>query len=286
MLMEQGKLENVELDFRTKSGEIRNGLSWSQLFYIDGKPCHITGLIDVTEQKRTQKEMAKLDRLNLVGQLAAGIAHEIRNPMTTVRGYLQLLGSKPDYTTQKSTFELMISEVDRANTIITEFLSLAQTKPTELKSQNLNDILNKLYPLLEADTYTQNKQIRFISGEIPDLELNAKEISQLILNLTRNGLEAMEERGSLTIKSYVVDGKVVLEIKDEGCGIPLEHISKVGTPFFTTKDTGTGLGLASCYKIADSHNARVRIDSSSSGTTFFILFTIPDQEPEQNEKRA
>jgi len=285
-LMEQGKLENVELDFRTKSGEIRNGLSWSQLFYLDGKPCHITGLIDITEQKRTQKEMAKLDRLNLVGQLAAGIAHEIRNPMTTVRGYLQLLGSKPEYSTQKSTFELMISEVDRANAIITEFLSLAQTKTTELKSQNLNDILNNLYPLLEADTFTQNKQIHFISDEIPDLDLNAKEISQLILNLTRNGLEAMQERGSLTIKSYVVDSKVVLEIKDEGCGIPPEYINKLGTPFFTTKDTGTGLGLASCYKIVESHNATVRIDSSSSGTTFFILFSIPDQVPEEIEKSA
>ena len=97
LLMEQGRIENVEFDFRTKSGEIRHGLSWSQIFYLDGQPCHITGLIDVTEQKRIQKEMAKIDRLNLVGQLAAGIAHEMRNPMTTVRGYLQLLGEKPEY---------------------------------------------------------------------------------------------------------------------------------------------------------------------------------------------
>lgn len=112
---------------------------------------------------------------------------------------------------------------------------------------------------------------------IPDLELNAKEISQLILNLTRNGLQAMEERGSLSIKSYVKDSKVVLEIEDEGCSIPPEYISKVGTPFFTTKDTGTGLGLATCYKIAESHNAMVRIDSSPSGTIVSILFPIPDR---------
>ena len=282
-LMEQKRLEKVELDFRTKSGEIRHGLSWSQLFYLEGKPCHITGLIDVTEQKLIQKEMSKLDRLNLVGQLAAGIAHEIRNPMTTVRGYLQLLGAKPGYAAQKSTFELMISELDRANSIITEFLSLAQTKQSELKSQNLNDIINYVYPLLEADTFTQNRQISFIPGEIPNLELNGKEITQLVLNLARNGLEAMEKDGCLTIQSYLEDGLVVLTIADEGSGIAPENISKVGTPFFTTKDNGTGLGLATSYKIAESHNAEIQIDSSPTGTTFFILFTIPDKEQEQKK---
>ena len=153
--------------------------------------------------------MARLDRLNLVGQMAAGIGHEIRNPMTTVRGYLQLLGTRPANANQKDTFDLMISELDRANAIITQFLSLAQTKRTELKRQNLNDILNTLYPLLQADSFNQNKQICFIPGEIPNLELNANEITQMVLNLTSNGLESMEERGCLNVRSYVEDSKVV-----------------------------------------------------------------------------
>ncbi|KUO74843.1 MAG: diguanylate cyclase [Desulfosporosinus sp. BRH_c37] len=229
---------------------------------------------DITSRKIAEDEIARLDRLNLVGQLAAGIGHEIRNPMTTVRGYLQLLGAKPDYAAQKSTFELMISELDRANSIITEFLSLAQTKQTELKSQNLNNILNNLYPLLEADTFTQNKQICYSLEEIPNIKLNVKGITQLVLNLARNGLEAMEERGCLTVKSYLQAGIVVLAIADQGCGIPPENISKVGTPFFTTKDYGTGLGLATCYKIAESHNAKIHIDSSPRGTTFLILFPL------------
>ncbi|MDR3585122.1 MAG: PAS domain S-box protein [Desulfosporosinus sp.] len=273
-LMEQSRLENEELDFRTKLGEIRQGLSWSQLFYLDEQPCHITGLVDITDQKHVQKEMAKLDRLNLIGQMAASIAHEVRNPMTTVRGYLQLLGSKPEYEAKKSTFELMISELDRANAIITEFLSLSQTKETRIKPQNLNDIINDLYPLLEADTFTQDKQISFIPGNIPNINLDEQEISQLVLNLTRNGLEAMLERGSLTIKTYLQGDLVVLAIADEGCGILPEYISKLGTPFFTTKDTGTGLGLASCYKIAESHNAKVHIESNPCGTTFFIIFPV------------
>jgi len=175
----------------------------------------------------------------------------------------------------------MISEVDRANAIITEFLSLAQTKPSEMKSQNLNNIISHLYPLFEADTFTQNKHINFIAGEIPILALNAKEISQLILNLTRNGLDAMAEGGTLSIESYVEDCKVVLEIMDEGRGIPQENINKLGTPFFTTKDTGTGLGLASCYKIAESHNAKICVDSNPRGTIFYISFPIPDKEQEK-----
>ncbi len=241
---------------------------------------------DISSRKKSEEEMARLDRLNLVGQLAAGIGHEIRNPMTTVRGYLQLLGVKPEYTAQKSTFELMISELDRANSIITEFLSLAQTRRTELKSQNLNDIIDYLFPLLEADAFNQNKEIRFIPGEIPNLALNAKEISQLILNLTRNGLEAMEERGCLTLESNLLDGEVVLIIEDEGCGIPSENTSKLGTPFFTTKDSGTGLGLATCYRIVESHNAKICVDSNPSGTTFYITFPVPIKGNEQQEMIA
>lgn len=263
-----------------------SGNKWFEISLYPSESGLICFFRDITSQKIAANEIARLDSLNLVGQLAAGIGHEIRNPMTTVRGYLQLLGAKPDYVAQKSTFELMISELDRANSIITEFLSLARTKQTELKSQNLNDILNNLYPLLEADAFTQNKQILFIPGEISDLKLNGKEISQLILNLIRNGLEAMEERGCLTIKSYVEDDKVVLAIEDEGCGIPSEDLNKLGTPFFTTKDNGTGLGLATCYRIAESHNAKIHIDSSPRGTTFFVFFPIRVKGQEQNEMIA
>ena len=221
-------------------------------------------------------KMARQDRLNLMEQMAAGIGHEIRNPMTTVRGYLQLLGTKPVYADRKPTFALMISELDRANAIITEFLSLSQPKRTEQKFQDLNGILSNLYPLIEADASTQNKQISFIQGEISNVELNVNEITQLVLNLARNGMEAMLERGCLQIKSYVEDGKVVLSIADEGCGIPPENLRKLGTPFFTTKDSGTGLGLATCYNIVESHNAKMSMDSSYRGTTFFIFFPFPE----------
>jgi len=252
------------------------GNKWLEInvYPIDsGMSCYFQ---DITDRKIADKEFARLEGLNLVGQLAAVIGHEIRNPMTTVRGYLQLLGGRPVNAALIPTFNLMISELDRANAIITEFLSLGQTKETKRKVQDLNDILSNLYPLIEADTFTQNKQISFTLGEIPSLLLDEKEITQLVLNLTRNGLEAMPQNACLRVKSYVEEGKVVLAIEDEGAGIPTENNSKVGTPFFTTKANGTGLGLATCYKIAESHNANICFDTSSRGTTFFICFPIPE----------
>lgn len=274
LLINKGTLRNIDASFRTKDGSIRVGLFSAEIIEFNGQKCILSVANDVTELRNYEKEVSKLERMNLIGQIAASIGHEIRNPMTTVRGYLQLLGVKTDYMAEKATFDLMISELDRANEIIAEFLSLAQMKKTELKSKNLNDIISNLYPLIEADAFTQNKQICFIPGVIPELEFDDREISQLVLNLTRNGFEAMEERGYLSIRTFIEGKRVALQIEDEGSGIPPEYLNKLGTPFFTTKDYGTGLGLATCYKIAENHNAKILINSSSSGTNICVLFPI------------
>ena len=191
-----GHYQEVLSEKRPVSFEIFSEELGNKWFELNAYPTD-TGLScyfrDISDRKIADKEFARLESLNLVGQLGAVIAHEIRNPMTTVRGYLQLLGSRPVNAALAPTFKLMISELDRANAIITEFLSLTQTKETERKVQDLNDLLNNIYPLIQADTFTQNKQICFTLGEIPNLLLDEKVITQLVLNLTRNGLEAMQE---------------------------------------------------------------------------------------------
>lgn len=261
--------------FNNRLYEVR----WQTFDDVDGSQLIIKVLNDITERKlaeqelsRLQAEMARLERLNLVGQMAAGIAHEIRNPMTTVRGYLQLLGSRTEFQSQGSTFELMIEELDRANSIITEFLSFVKNGPTERRCQSINQILCHLYPLLEADTFSQNKQIVFEAGETLDILLDSKEISQLVLNFCRNGLDAMQAGGTLRIRTYIEDEQVVLSVEDEGCGIHSEFLDKLGIPFHTTKENGTGLGLAICYSIANKHNAKIDFKSGFSGTTFFVRF--------------
>ena len=243
------------------------------ILLFGGKREFICMDIDITEKKRLEKEMYRLDQLNIIGQMAAGIGHEIRNPMTTVRGYLQLLQNRVELKAYKNQFELMIDEIDNANSIITEFLTLAKTKPAKTEACNLNELIIKLFPLIQADTFTQNKQIIFEHEEIPLIHLNTKDIRQLILNLCRNGLEAMKADGCLTLKTYKDGQNVVLSVQDEGIGIPVKNLDMLGKPFFTTKDNGTGLGLATCYNIATRHNAKIDIDTGLNGTTFFVTFS-------------
>ncbi|CCO08529.1 putative Histidine kinase [Desulforamulus hydrothermalis Lam5 = DSM 18033] len=227
---------------------------------------------DITGRKENDQKLARLDRLNLVGQMAAGLAHEIRNPLTTVRGFLQILGEKADCRQYKKYYALMIEELDRANGIISEFLSLARNKKANLRLHNLNDILRAVSELIRADALNSNKNVIIQTAPLPDLLLDAKDIRQLLLNLVRNGLEAMAPGGTLTVKTYLDKQEVVLAVQDQGSGIDPSVIEKLGTPFLTTKETGTGLGLAVCYGIARRHGAAIDFTTGSEGTTFYVKF--------------
>ncbi|TYO96872.1 ATP-binding protein [Desulfallas thermosapovorans] len=239
-----------------------------------GKPAIKIVARDITEQRWFKKEMTRLERLNVIGQMAAGIGHEIRNPMTTVRGFLQLLAQKKECAQYIEYFNLMISELDRVNLLITEFLSLAKDKPSKLEMQSLNPIVKTILPLILADAVNEDKNVVHELKDTPDILIDEKEIRQLIYNLCRNGLQAMPAGGTLTIKTYVDVDEVVLAIKDEGNGIDPEVLDKLGTPFFTTKNDGTGLGLSICYSIAARHNASISLETSPAGTTFFVRFKI------------
>lgn len=229
---------------------------------------------DITESKRIEKELMRLDRLNLVGEMAAGLGHEIRNPMTSVRGFLQLLSSKKECLIYKDYFTLMIDELDRVNSIITEYLSMAKNKAIVLEIKSLSSILETIKPLILSDATKSEKKVVFSLEEMPALLLDEKEIRQLILNLVRNGLEAMYPGGILTIKTYTEGPEAVLAVQDQGTGIKPEVLEKIGTPFFTTKDTGTGLGLAVCYSVAARHDASLKVETGPGGTTFFARFKL------------
>lgn len=259
-----------------------NTIGWLDHFchpFLDMATGQLKGVIiyarDITEKIKAEQEMARLERLNLIGEMAASIGHEIRNPMTAVRGLLQMLASKEDCNKYQGHFKIMIDELDRANSIITEFLSLAKNKSVDLKAIKLNTILRALLPLITANAINVNVDVIFKLEEIPDLVLNENEMYQLILNLVKNGLEAMERGGKLTISTFRDNGEEVLTVQDQGSGINPDLLDKIGTPFFTTKEQGTGLGLAVCYGIAARHNANIKFETGPTGTTFFVRFKIP-----------
>ncbi|MDA8227188.1 MAG: PAS domain S-box protein [Desulfitobacterium hafniense] len=277
-VMNGEKISNLQTKRQRKDGQLIDvSLTISPLKNVNGEIIGASSIVrDITETKRMEKELAKLDQLNLISQMAAGISHEVRNPMTTVRGFLQILGEKHDCNSYKNYFDLMINELDRANAILTEFLLIGKNNPTKLHLQNLNSIIQNLLPLIEVHAAETGKLLAVELKEIPDIALNAAEMRQVLLNLTRNGLEAMSEGGLLTIKTKKQEDNVILTITDQGKGIDPSILANLGTPFVTNKDSGTGLGLAICYSIAARHNAVLSFETGSLGTTFSLTFPIVD----------
>jgi len=253
-----------------------------QLFLITTQPIRSTkedkiiGAValyqNVTELEKLRGEMNQLDRLHIVSQMAASITHEIRNPMTAVRGFIQLLQEKSSQEFQ-NYFEIILKELDRANQIISDFLAFSRTRKVEEKEYNLNEIIYGLHPILLADSNIKGQYIELdLDQNVPSLLVNENEIKQLILNLARNAMESMEDGGELVIRTRFIDGKVELQITDSGIGISKEQKKRLFEPFYTTKERGTGLGLAVCKNIVDKHNGRIEVDSElGKGTTFTII---------------
>lgn len=230
---------------------------------------------DITELSLLRSEVGRMERLSLIGQMAASITHEIRNPMAVIRGFVQLMRERsPD--NQQAYYGIVMDELDRANTIISDFLSLAQNRALTMEEGSLHDVIREMVPLLNADANLRGQTIEVeLCDYIPSIQLNEKEIKQLLLNLARNGMEAMNEKGRLSIHtSYIAENEeIVLRIQDQGVGISEEQKQRIFDPFFSTKTQGTGLGLPLCVSIAERHNGRIDVESEQGvGTTFIVSF--------------
>ncbi|WP_274652917.1 ATP-binding protein [Paenibacillus humicola] len=230
-------------------------------------------LHDITEITRLRAELGRIERLSLVGQMAASITHEIRNPMAVIRGFVQLLRERSPEG-QDEYFRIVMDELDRANSIITDFLSLAQNRVIEKMSCSIHGIISEILPLIWADANLRGQSVELeLSDDMPPLELNGKEIKQLILNLARNGMEAMEQKGVLRISTAVSEDFAELRVADTGSGIPKEKLNRLFEPFFTTKTGGTGLGLPLCLSIVERHGGHIAVESEEGkGTTFIVRF--------------
>jgi len=238
---------------------------------------------DITEVTRLKDEINRVERLSLVGQMAASITHEIRNPMAVIRGFIQLMRERsPNH--QHEYYRIIIEELDRANSIINDFLSLAQNRVVDMEYRSLHDILNDLVPLLWADANMRGQSIELdLCEHMPAIEMNEKEIKQMVLNLARNGMEAMDEKGQLTIGTRVTEeNRIELRVSDTGKGIPPDKLSKLFEPFFTTKSRGTGLGLPLCLSIAERHNGKIDVRSAEGrGTSFIVSFAVTNKAGEE-----
>jgi len=234
---------------------------------------------DVTELRQLQDEIGRMERLSLVGQMAASITHEIRNPMAVIRGFVQLIQERSPKN-QQEYFRIIMEELDRANMIISDFLSLAQNRSLTMEPSSLHDIISELIPLLNADANMRGQTIEVsLCKDLPMIMLNDREIKQLFLNISRNGMEAMGDKGSLRISTSYCGSKIELRIADQGVGMSPDQMKHLFEPFFSTKTQGTGLGLPLCLSIAERHNGRIDVESKEGvGTAFIVTFFLPEEK--------
>lgn len=271
---QNGSVSNKEFSCQLTDGSIKTVLLSAVPIIWEGEECILLISSDITEIRSYQKEMMRLENLNIMGQMAASIAHEIRNPMTCIKGFLQLFEKKERFEDEKESIALMIEELDRVNEIITTYLSMAKMNVINLKVQNMNNIIVNLFPLIMADAMKNNVNIKLNIQEVSDIIIDEGELKQGFLNLVRNGIEAMPNGGILTINTYQDTNGVNLIVEDQGQGIPPEIREKIGTPFLTTKENGTGLGVALCYSIAERCGAEITFESGPKGTSFKLTFPV------------
>ena len=239
---------------------------------------------DITERKKTEELLNKSDTLAAIGQLAAGVAHEVRNPLTVIKGFIQLFQiNKED---QEKYFDLMLSEIERIEAILQEFLSIAKTDEISTEKKNIYQLFKNVVSLMNTKAIMTNIQVElYTDSKDIIIECSENQLKQVFINILQNSIEAMPDGGriSIHIKEIGKDG-IIISVIDKGIGIPEERIKRLGEPFYSTKEKGTGIGLMLSYKIIESHQGNISIMSEVGvGTTVTIyLPKIQSKKPLSN----
>ncbi|MBM6619654.1 ATP-binding protein [Bacillus suaedaesalsae] len=219
--------------------------------------------------------MIKSEKLSIAGELAAGIAHEIRNPITSIKGFLQLMQSS-EYE-KEIYFDIMSSEINRIELILSELLMLAKPQATQTAPRDVTMILEDVVALMQPEAILKNVHIQ-VMAEIEQAVVDCEEnqLKQVFINFIKNAIEAMPDGGVLNIiVTNSSSNELSLQFTDQGCGIPEELISKLGQPFYTTKEKGTGLGFMVSKRIIENHHGTVDIHSKlNEGTTIEVKLPI------------
>jgi two-component system, sporulation sensor kinase E len=243
---------------------------------ILGEQGEILGAIgifeDLTDRLFLEEQVRRAEKFSVLGKFAAGIAHEIRNPLTTAKGFLQLLPSDSPDPKIRQLKDLVIPEIDRANEIITEFLMIAKPSAPQLKVDSLSALLEDLIALIQPQALMQNVELTYIpSLELRPVAIDRAQLLQVFLNLTNNAFDAMPDGGRLEVRVENNSSHVAIHFTDTGVGMDKDVIERIFEPFYTKKGTGTGLGLAVSHRIIEGHNGTIHVTSAVGvGSTFTI----------------
>jgi PAS domain S-box-containing protein len=251
---------------------------------------HITGSLiyieDITEKRKGEVRLRRAENLASLTTLAAGVAHEIKNPLGSISIHLQLLQkalikklNAPDSKIDKY-FDVIKEEVDRLNRIVVDFLFAVRPVPLELREGDLNALVSQIVEFVKVEM--EQKKIMCmleLDEKMPKILMDERYMKQALLNLITNARDAMPDGGILTIATNVVENEIRISVCDTGEGIEKENLAKIFEPYFTKKETGTGLGLTMVYKIIREHQGEITVDSGPElGTEFKIILPIPQKE--------
>ncbi|WP_448012201.1 ATP-binding protein [Bacillus pumilus] len=250
---------------------------------------------DITKQKQAKLELERSNqqlqmqaqKLAVAGQIAAGIAHEVRNPLTSVNGFLQLM--KTQYPERTDYFDIIFSEIKRIDFVLSELLVLAKPQSVHFQEVQLHELLEQVITLLKTNAVLSNIDLKqpFKRQDAGAILADANQMKQLFINLIKNAIEAMPEGGSIYISTEKVLNEWKITIQDEGKGMSEEDIQKIYDPFFSTKKEGTGLGLTICATILKDHHGRMDVSSElGKGTAFHIYLPVCQKSRQQQVERT
>jgi two-component system sensor histidine kinase HydH len=240
---------------------------------------------DLVEVRRLQQEVERTKRLASLGSLAAGVAHEIRNPLSSVKGFATYFRERlKDSPQDRDTATTMIQEVERLDRVIGQLLEFARPSTLKIKPVRVTDLIRHSLKLIEGDARTKGIEVKVeLPANLPKALMDADRMNQVLLNLYLNGIQAMDGGGVLQVKVSRDDARklTTITVSDNGRGIEPADQERIFDPYFTTKSDGTGLGLAIVHKILDAHGGSIKVRSQTgAGTT--VTMTLPDGEEEQD----
>jgi two-component system, sporulation sensor kinase B len=234
-------------------------------------------LEDIIEKSMVFRELQRAEKMNAIGQLAASVAHEIRNPMTVVKGFLQIFLAKDEMSEEERMYiRLMIEEMNRAETIINDYLSLAKPDLEKTESIDCKELAEKAMDLMNSYA-KMSKNIIMLTPVLDQVTVrgNKNELHQVLINILKNGIEALKNGGELSLSLYAEGQYGVFEISDTGIGMTGEELQRLGTAFYSLKEKGTGMGLTVCYQIVDRMKGKIDVKSEKDiGTTFKIYVPL------------
>lgn len=283
-------LANVEIPFLSGDTERTLNIRGGNMNDPDiGRTGSLLLIRDVSEMRHLEAELRRREKMVALGKLAAGVAHELRNPLSSIKGYATYFGQLfPKGSDEQKGAELMVDEVERMGRAITDLINLS--RPSDIRPQlcDLRLLADEALRLIQQDANSRNVKLCLDAAPVlPEALVDPDRMRQVLLNLCLNALEAMPEGGTLTLRLHSEilneeEGFITLTVSDTGLGIALEDQARVFDPYFTTKGQGTGLGLATVVSILEAHEAHIRLESTEGeGTIFYVRIPLPPSHLEQ-----